>query len=471
MRRGLTTPINIYLNKDNVEYGAVFGANLLNIFQAGNINDVNKINEKLIEEQRLAVSMTVLSQVHIANINYAQTLREYSNAKHYLNVAQRINDLISNAQKISRFGELELIREEASLLVSRLRNDIAYAEMQYSLGTLYSSVGMNFTPDNLSEISDADLAIALRENLNQWTKKYNSFVAIPLNDQNPVLVQTAKIAEDNINLSNYNFVDFIFKFDEKSFYLEGSGKTRYSVKMANGDILPSWLIFLPSQYTFVGNPPVSAGSLDLTIEASNDITNISDTFTLNWDVNDQNPKSIPEEKIIETETVNEEQLNALNQALEEKLEEIINTEEVVNEELLDSLIAALNFKEKENLEEAIDVIFDSSFKVKSKPKPNQQVVISALTDSLTGQIESMTSYDPNQSAFIQVGAFKKENVSEIVAADISKKLGARVEVRPTLVSDPVMYRILVGPEHKDQIINVIADLMDLGISDYFLTRG
>ena len=55
-----------------------------------------------------------------------------------------------------------------------------------------------------------------------------------------------------------------------------------------------------------------------------------------------------------------------------------------------------------------------------------------------------------------------KNVSEIVAADISKKLGTRVEVRPTLVSDPVMYRILVGPEHKDQIINVIADLMDLG---------
>ena len=54
--------------------------------------------------------------------------------------------------------------------------------MQYSLGTLYSSVGMNFTPDNLSEISDADLAIALRE-FKPMDKKYNSFVAIPLNDQ------------------------------------------------------------------------------------------------------------------------------------------------------------------------------------------------------------------------------------------------------------------------------------------------
>ncbi len=459
------------LNKDNAEYGAVFGANLLNIFQASNINDVNKINEKLIEEQRLAVSMTVLSQVHIANINYAQALREYSNAKHYLSVAQRINDLISNAQKISRFGELEIIREEASLLVSRLRNDIAYAEMQYSLGTLYSSVGMNFTPDNLSEISDANLAIALRENLNQWTKKYNSFVAIPLNDQNPVLIQTAKIAEDNVNLSNYNFVDFIFKFDEKSFYIEGSGKTRYNVKMANGDILPSWLIFLPSQYTFVGSPPVSTGSLDLTIEASNDISSVSDTFTLTWDTNNQGPKLTPDEKIFETKSVNEEQLNALNQALEEKLKAMIKTEEVINEQQLELLIAALDTKENENLKEAIDIIFDSSFKVKSKPKPNQKVVISALTDSLTSKIDSITSYDPNQSAFIQVGAFKKENVSQIVAEDISKKLGSRVEVRPTLVSDPVMYRILVGPEHKDQIINVIADLMDLGISDYFLTRG
>ena len=123
---------------------------------------------------------------------------------------QRINDLISNAQKISRFGELEMIREEASLLVSRLRNDIAYAELQYSLGTLYSSVGMNFTPENLSQIGDSELALALKENLNRWTKKYNSFVAIPLNDQNPVLVQTAKLAEDNVNLSNYNFVDFFY---------------------------------------------------------------------------------------------------------------------------------------------------------------------------------------------------------------------------------------------------------------------
>ena len=76
-------------------------------------------------------------------------------------------------------------------------------------------------------------------------------------------------------------------------------------------------------------------------------------------------------------------------------------------------------------------------------------MIAAVYVCLGDHFECLSSYNPNQSAFIQVGAFKKEKVSQIVADDISKKIGTRVEVRPTMVSDPVMYRILVGPEHKD----------------------
>ena len=465
------------LNKDNAEYGAVFGANLLNIFQAGNINDVNKINKQIIKEQRLALSMAVLSQVHIANINYAQSLREYSNAKHYLNVAQRINDLIANAQKISRFGELEIIREEASLLVSRLRNDIAYAELQYSLGTLYSSVGMNFVPDDLSQITDEGLATALEENLNRWTKTYLAFVTTPLNDQNPELIQINKVTGENINFSSNKFVDYEFRFDENTFYLDGSGKTRFNVKLADGGTLPGWLVFLPSQHSFIGNPPSTNGSLELIIEASNDVVAVSDTFTLSWDTNQQPTSNTPleneEDEIIKIkeEIINEDQLNALNKALDEKVKEIIQLDETINEEQLDNLIAAINSKEQEEVMDVIGEVFDSSFELKSKPKPNKTVLLSALEDSLSNQIDSLTSYSPTQSAYIQIGAFKKENISQAVASDVSNKIGTDVEVIPTLISDPVMYRILVGPTHKDEIVGVIADIMELGISDYFLTHG
>ena len=169
--------------------------------------------------------------------------------------------------------------------------------------------------------------------------------------------------------------------------------------------------------------------------------------------------------------INKDQLNELNIALEKKFSEDIEIEETINEELLDNLIVALNSKEQEQLSDIISEVFDSSFQVKSKPKPNKTVLLAALEDSLSNQINSMTSYSPTQSAYIQIGAFKKENVSQAVANDVSNKIGTDVEVKPTLISDPVMYRILVGPTHKDEIIGVIADIMGLGISDYFLTQG
>ncbi len=275
---------NKYLyNKNNFEYGALLGVNLLNVFQLGNNSEINELNEKIIKEQRLALSMTILSQVHIANINYAQTLREYSNARQYLEVSQRINDLISNAQKISRFGELEIIREEASLLVAKLRNDIAFAELQYSLGSLYSSVGMNFVPNNALEMNEKDLAKAVEDNLNRWTKKYTALVVEPLNEQSPTLKQL----KSNDNLVAYSSLSgggFIFKYSTETFYLEGKGRTRYHAKLADGNPLPSWLALLPSTNSFVGIPIESFGSLDIRLTASNDVVSVDDVFTLTWDL-------------------------------------------------------------------------------------------------------------------------------------------------------------------------------------------
>ncbi len=275
---------NKYLyNKGNFEYGALLGVNLLNVFQSVNNSEINELNEKIIKEQRLALSMTILSQVHIANINYAQTLREYSNARQYLEVSQRINDLISNAQKISRFGELEIIREEASLLVAKLRNDIAFAEMQYSLGSLYSSVGMNFVPKNALEMNEKDLAKEIESNLNRWTKKYTALVVEPLNEQKPTLKQL----KSNDNLVAYSSLSgggFIFKFSNETFYLEGKGRTRYHAELADGNPLPSWLALLPSTNSFVGIPIESFGSLDIRLTASNDVVSVDDVFTLTWDL-------------------------------------------------------------------------------------------------------------------------------------------------------------------------------------------
>ena len=131
------------MNKTNLEYGSAMGANLLNVFMYPKVKRINETNTEVIKEKRLALSMAVLSQVHLANIDYSLALEEYDTAERYYQVSKKITEQIKNAQKIARFGNLELIREQASLLVAELRYDIAYSKLQHAIGKIYTSVGLD----------------------------------------------------------------------------------------------------------------------------------------------------------------------------------------------------------------------------------------------------------------------------------------------------------------------------------------
>jgi outer membrane protein TolC len=171
-----TSSSNDYLmNKTNFEYGSSIGANLFNVFRAPIIREINERNTQIIKEQRLALSMAVLSQVHISNIEYQMALEEYETAERYYEVSRKITEQVRNAQKIARFGELELIREEASLLVAELRKDIAYSRVQYSIAQIYTSVGIDVThleSNRRSDIGTSEYAQMIKNNFKFSGDKY-----------------------------------------------------------------------------------------------------------------------------------------------------------------------------------------------------------------------------------------------------------------------------------------------------------
>jgi outer membrane protein TolC len=171
-----TSSSNDYLmNKTNFEYGSSIGANLFNVFRAPIIREINERNTQIIKEQRLALSMAVLSQVHISNIEYQMALEEYETAERYYEVSRKITEQVRNAQKIARFGELELIREEASLLVAELRKDIAYSRVQFSIAQIYTSVGIDVThleSNRRSDIGTSEYAQMIKNNFKFSGEKY-----------------------------------------------------------------------------------------------------------------------------------------------------------------------------------------------------------------------------------------------------------------------------------------------------------
>ena len=171
-----TSSSNDYLmNKTNFEYGSSIGANLFNVFRAPKIKKINKKATEIIQEQRLALSMAVLSQVHISNIEYQMALEEYETSKRYYDVSRKITQQVRNAQKIARFGELELIREEASLLVAELRKDIAYSKVQFSIAQVYTSVGIDVThleSNSAAKVGTKEYAQIIKNNFKLSGEKY-----------------------------------------------------------------------------------------------------------------------------------------------------------------------------------------------------------------------------------------------------------------------------------------------------------
>ena len=266
-----TSTSNDYVaQQTNAQFGATIGANLLNAFNYPTIKKVSETNTAIIQEQRLALSMTVLSQIHIAKIDYNLALEEYDTAERYYQVSKKITEQIKNAQKIARFGNLELIREQASLLVAELRYDIAYSKLQHAIGKIYTSVGVDITKETVRNINFKDYAYIIKNNFKSTGKKYYAKIKKPIKNQNPV----AKINEGNRSSQ--------FTFSEKTFELEGEGRVIYDALLSNDKPLPTWITFLPSQKTFLINNTEKDNTEELKIKviAKNINTRAEDTFTL-----------------------------------------------------------------------------------------------------------------------------------------------------------------------------------------------
>ena len=208
--------------------------------------------------------------MHLANIDYQLSLEGYDTADRYYNVANKITDQVRNAQQIARFGELELIREEASLLVAELRKDLAYSDLQYAVAQVYTSVGLDVVSEDVDNINTKQLASRVKNNFKNSSKKYYARVSIPIDKQKPY------VKEDSENFSKY-------KFSANTFKMEGNGRTQLEAYLKDNSSLPSWITFLPSQRTFVINNEERDETIDeveLKVVARNINTSVEDNFTL-----------------------------------------------------------------------------------------------------------------------------------------------------------------------------------------------
>lgn len=258
------------LYNDYVEMGAQVSWNLMTVFNGPANRRVAKAQVDVAEQQRLALAMAVLSQVHIANLNFIQSRQEYAVSEEYLSVSTRLTKQTRDAQRVAKFGELEVIRQEASLLLATMRRDIAFADLQNSFATVYASVGLDIAPDKMemTGMTPDKLTVAITRSLQTWGLKYKSvitsdgdLVPLPINKQNPVL-----------RAEGFTFAADTFSVGQPVNYFLG---------MQSGAPLPDWLKFDPKSRTISGTPPKGRSELSLRVIAQGPDARASDSFILN----------------------------------------------------------------------------------------------------------------------------------------------------------------------------------------------
>ena len=465
---------NKYLmNQDSTQYGVSIGANLLNVFSAPSVKKANDANNQLATEQHLAISMTILSQVHLASINYSLAIEEYDTAQRYLDVATKISDQVQNAQKISRFGELEVIREEASLLVAELRRDLAYTEMQYSIGQIYASVGKDILPENFENMELNQLTIEVQDSFMRWSEKYIAYVNKPLSLQNPTLkVLYNPEATALRSFSTNVFLQNQFQIAKDTFAITGPGTIRYEVLQENGDDLPGWLVFLSSDLVLAGLPPQDIEEISLKMSISNAVISTEDYFSLK--IIDE----VIEARLVQAARTAKELENAkqINKSIKE-----FNNALKINQMMLD-------LQKEKTLKEATKInsetiAFRKSVEenlIKEELRVAEEELRIAeeelrLAEEEESQENEMKEIPVEQEVkitkenFIQIAAFKNSDKASKVANAVMKAIGENVLIKKTVSSDPIFHRILIGPFEANMEEAVVDKITSIGIKEFFKT--
>ncbi|HTH67838.1 TolC family protein [Rhodanobacter sp. T12-5] len=156
------------VNNEWRDAGIQISWNLLNLLNAGHIKAAAKAQYELAREQRLALNMAVLTQVHVAYIDYTSRKQQFELTRQLSDVEQRILEHTRNATQANAQGKLAEIRAATSALMSELKLYQSYAAYQGAYGQMVATLGLDPVPAAVASHDLPTLEQAIRDTEKQW---------------------------------------------------------------------------------------------------------------------------------------------------------------------------------------------------------------------------------------------------------------------------------------------------------------
>jgi hypothetical protein len=140
---------NTFLFNSNwIAWGAQASWNVIKVFSYPARRDGIEAEAALLDARARAVTMAIMTQVHVARARIYFARRSYESAAHYLDVQGRIMQQIRSSLSAGKVSEQTAIREEMNTVVATVKRDIAYAELQSAVAGLNAAMGR--VPDDIA---------------------------------------------------------------------------------------------------------------------------------------------------------------------------------------------------------------------------------------------------------------------------------------------------------------------------------
>jgi len=160
---------DLLVNNDWVNYGAQMSHSLIKAFSLPWTLGKLEAQEEVLYAQRLALTMAVLTQVHVSRALYEHSKGEYQTSVAYMDAQNRILEQVHASSQANRTSKQTLIREQMNTLVAEARHDLAYADLETAYAGAYVAMGLDPLPDLVDGQDIQGLAAAIQERWEQPT--------------------------------------------------------------------------------------------------------------------------------------------------------------------------------------------------------------------------------------------------------------------------------------------------------------
>jgi outer membrane protein TolC len=150
--------------------GARVSYNLFNILSGPSRMEAAEKNEQLQAARRMALQMSVLTQVHLANHDYLDSKHQFKRAESIYQVDKELADVISKQQRADLVSDLDRISANVTYILSTVRLYQAVAKVQEAESRVQATLGFEPVFDSLDDLDLQAISQVVRLSLDRWSE-------------------------------------------------------------------------------------------------------------------------------------------------------------------------------------------------------------------------------------------------------------------------------------------------------------